>query len=341
MKSVLALATLLIALPVLTAGQTPAQNSAAQKPIASLPPISKETRLEMMHTFLDDLVYIRAAFPMGKTGLTLKNGTLTPQGQDLQRQLALWGPAVKPGDLGRLSAIEVKRDRIRFEINGGPVRKKKWYQRVEVGMDGGTAPIAPSDASANPRGTFVDLVFDRYVPDLNAEQLKELLKPVFDFDAKSPEEAYLDTVPPKVKEAIKNHQVLVGMDTQMVIYAKGRPPKKDREKDGDTEYEEWIYGQPPQDVEFVRFVGDEVVRVETMKVDGQKIVRTQKEIELAPKPTVAAESRPANAPTLRRPGEELPSDSPDAPRRDAPSGMPPPPPPPPAPTGRPPNNIGG
>jgi len=31
-----------------------------------------------------------------------------------------------------------------------------------------------------------------------------------------------------------------------------------------------------QDVDFVRFVGDEVVRVETMKVDGQKIVRVRK-----------------------------------------------------------------
>jgi len=29
-----------------------------------------------------------------------------------------------------------------------------------------------------------------------------------------------------------------------------------------------------------RFVGDEVVRVETMKVDGQKIVRTEKEVIL-------------------------------------------------------------
>ena len=54
----------------------------------------------------------------------------------------------------------------------------------------------------------------------------------------------------------------------------------------------------------MRFVGDEVVRVETMKVDGQKIVRVEKEVDLGA-PTVAKkqEERPANAPTLRRPGE--------------------------------------
>jgi hypothetical protein len=59
----------------------------------------------------------------------------------------------------------------------------------------------------------------------------------------------------------------------------------------------------------VRFVGDEVARLEIMKVGGEKIVRTEKEIELKQAPSVAQEqptTRPANAPTLRRPGEELP-----------------------------------
>jgi hypothetical protein len=46
------------------------------------------------------------------------------------------------------------------------------------------------------------------------------------------------------------------MNREMLIYAKGRPPKKIREKDGEVEYEEWIYGEPPQDVDFVRMVGD-------------------------------------------------------------------------------------
>src|SRR5262249_31837851 len=87
--------------------------------------------------------------------------------------------------------------------------------------------------------------------------------------------------------------------------------------DQGTEYEEWIYGEPPQDVDFVRLVGDEVVRVETMKVNGQKTVRTEKEIDLGgPAVATAAqkEERPAKAPSLRRPGEDAPpSNSPPAP----------------------------
>ncbi len=100
------------------------------------------------------------------------------------------------------------------------------------------------------------LEFDKYVPELTGEQVRNMLAPVFDFKALSQAEAYEKTLPPKVQEAIKNHQVLVGMDRDMVIYAKGRPPKKIRDKDDSgADYEEWIYGDPPQEVDFVRFQG--------------------------------------------------------------------------------------
>jgi len=270
------------------------------------PRISKETREEIVHAFNEELVYVRANFPMGQTGLKLKDGTVSPSGPELQHLIALWGPAAKPGDRARISNVIIKDNYIRFEINGGPIKKQKWYEHIQI-VGANSTTISPSDPSANARGSFVDLYFDKYVPDVTGPELKQLLRPVFDFDAKSAVDAYLETVSPQVKEAIKNHHVLVGMNHEMVIYAKGRPPRKVRETANDVEYEEWIYGTPPQDVDFVRFVGDEVVRVETMKVDGQKIVRVEKEVDLGAS-TVAKkqEDRPANAPTLRRPGEEMP-----------------------------------
>src|SRR5450759_2569755 len=294
------------------------------------PRISKETREQIVHAFNAELVYIRTNFPMGKTGLKLRNGTVTPSGPELQRLMALWGPAAKPGDRARISDVVIKEDHIHFEINGGPIKKQKWYQHIQIQ---GAATVTPggSDSSANARGSFVALYFDKYVPELTGPELKELLRPVFDFDAKSPLEAYLETVSPQVKDAIKNHHVLVGMNREMVIYAKGRPPKKVREHEGGVqngvkkavEYEEWIYGTPPQDVDFVRFVGDEVVRVETMKVDGKKIVRVEKEVDLSA-PTVAQKQgdRPVNAPTLRRPGEEMPESNPANPSSTPPMGAP-------------------
>jgi hypothetical protein len=291
------------------------------------PRITKQTREQIVHAFAYDLVYIRTPFPMGKVGLRLKNGALTPSGPELQQLMALWGPAAKPGDQARITDIVFKDDHIHFEINGGPVKKLKWYQRIQVQGMGGATPVSPSDANANARGSFVDLYFDKYVPEMTGPELKQALRPVFDFDSKSPRDAYLETVSPKVKDAILKHHVLVGMNQDMVIYAKGRPPKKIRERDANqVEYEEWIYGTPPQDVDFVRFVGDEVVRVETMTVDGQKIVRTEKEVDLAT-PALAAKQQesPATAPTLRRPGEEMPEAIPQSPSHIPPVGPTPPP----------------
>lgn len=281
--------------------------------------------MDLIRAFNSELVYVRSPFPMGKTGLTLKDGQLSPNGQQMQNMLAMWGPAVKPGDQARISEIRVKGDRIHFEINGGPVKKQKWYQHIQVGTGRTMSQVGPSDSDANPRGSYVDLVFNDYVPDLNPQELKDLLRPVFDFNAKSAVEAYLETLPPKLRDAIKAHQVLVGMNREMVMASKGRPPKKIREKDGETEYEEWIYGEPPQDVDFVRIVGDEVVRLETMKVDGVKVVKTDREVELAPtvaKSSSEPEARPPDAPSLRRPGEEIDTASPASGRAPLPRSGP-------------------
>jgi hypothetical protein len=290
----------------------------------TLPKMSKATREEIIHAFDEDLVYIRTNFPMGKTGLKLKDGAVTPGSEEIKQLMALWGPAAKPGDRARISGVFIKEDHIRFEINGGPTRQK-WYNRIEIsGSASGT--LTPSDPAANARGSFVDLYFDKYVPEITGPELKLLLRPVFDFDAKSALDAFLETVSPQVKTAVKNHHVLVGMNRDMVIYAKGRPPRRVRENANDVEYEEWIYGVPPQDVDFVRFVGDEVVRVETMKVDGQKIVRVEKEVDLGEETMAKKQTeRPVNAPTLRRPGEEMPDSNPANPSSTPPMAPVPPP----------------
>ncbi len=295
---------------------TPASTTSVQAPAPPIPAhgprMTRQTRLEIIRDFETQLVYARTVFPMGMKGIKLKDGVTTPNGMELQQDLAIWGPAVRPGDPSRISFIRIKDDHIHFEINGGPVHRQKWYQRIQVSGNGGV-PVTGTqqELPANPHGTYLDVYFDKYVPEMTAQQLRDILLPVLDFNAKNKEEAYLDTVPPKVKEAIQAHHVLVGMDTEMVLHARGKAPRKVRERDGEIEYEEWIYGEPPADVDFVRIVNDEVVRVETMKVGGEKIVRTEKEIILdkheKDKDTEAKkepEDRPANAPSLRRQGED-------------------------------------
>ncbi len=299
--SLLITAVLLLALPV-SADDTKSQsNSTSDK-------MTPQNRLQVMRDLTAERVYVRLPFPMGERGLEIKNGVVRPTDQQVASLIAEHGLAAKPGDRVIITNVIVKEKSIVLEINGGPKKHEKWYQHVSVGAGGQAKTIGGAPQSLEAKGSLLTLEFDKEVPNLTGEQVRDLLGPVFDFKALTEAEAYEKTLPPKVQDAIKNHKILVGMDREMVIYAKGRPPKKIRDRD-DTgaDYEEWIYGNPPEEVQFVRFQGELVTRLEIMTVDGQKLVRTEKEVDLKSAETEVADKKPvekpANAPTLRRPGE--------------------------------------
>jgi hypothetical protein len=106
----------------------------------------------------------------------------------------------------------------------------------------------------------VTVDFGKALPDLTVPQLKKILTGVLDFERHSPTVLYAPNVTPEVKEAIKNHNVIVGMDRDAVLSAKGSPDRRVREERNGSEQEDWIYGLPPH-VLFVTFDGDQVVAV--------------------------------------------------------------------------------
>lgn len=295
---------ILLLAPPLFAGDNPPQSGA--KPEKMTP----QTRVLVIRDLTAEHAFARRILPQGEKGLVVKNGKVSPSDAQVMQLVAENGPAAQPGDKCVISNVVLKEKAIILEINGGPKKHQKWYRHIEVGMNGGMTPVGGPDTSLNAHGSMVTLEFDNYVPELTGDQIRGLLAPVLDFKALSVAEAYEKTLPPKLQEAIKNHQVLVGMDKDMVVYAKGRAPKKVRDKDEKGhDYEEWIYGNPPEEVDFVRFSGNIVTRLEIMTVDGQKIVRTEKEVDLpsAEGATEVAKKetpKPANAPSLRRPGED-------------------------------------
>lgn len=304
-SSLLLAAVLLLPLTLLAGDNKSSSSNNSNK-------MTPQTKLLVIRDLTAERVFAKIVLPRGDgVGLQIKDGKISPSDRAVAQMVAEHGFAAKPGDRVIITNVDIKEKSIVFDINGGGKKKQKWYQHVSVGAGGTTAPIgggAPQSLDAS--GTTVTIAFDKYVPELTGEQVRAMLDPVFDFKALTEAEAYEKTLPPKVQDAIKNHKVLVGMDREMVIYAKGRPPKKIRDKD-DTgaDYEEWIYGDPPQEVEFVRFQGNFVARLEIMTVDGGKEVRTQREVELPSDETQVADKqqqpKPANAPTLRRPGEPV------------------------------------
>jgi len=296
------LATAIVLLPLtVTADDSKSPKSSGQ--------MTPQTKILVMRDLQAERVFVKTPLPMGEKGLEIKDGKVSPNQQEVAQLVMLHGFAAKPGDRVVITNVLVREKSIFIEINGGGKKHTKWYQHVSLGAGGGSVTPGGPPPALEAKGSSVTLQFDKYVPELTGDQVRALLAPVFDFKALNQAEAYEKTLPPKVQEAIKNHQVLVGMDREMVVYAKGRAPKKIRDKDDSgADYEEWIYGEPPQEVDFVRFQGTLVTRLEIMTVDGQKIVRTQKEVDLPSRETELAakkaEEKPADAPSLLRPGEQ-------------------------------------
>jgi hypothetical protein len=277
--------------------------------------ITEEHRVLLIRGLQAEHAFAKIALPQGKKGVTIKDGKLSPGEMELGQLIAHEGPAANAGERVLITDMRFEGNKIIFEFNGGPRKSGKWYQHISIGAGGGDMPIAPTNPNAAvSKGSVVTLAFHDYIPDLTAEQAKQLLAPVLDFTAMTVAEAYAKSLPPKVQEAIKSHHVLVGMDKDMVQYTLGRPPKRYRDKDEKGhDYEEWIYGTPPEEVQFVRFIGPTVAMLTVMKVNGEKIVKTEPEIELAAKETeakpeeAAAPKKTMKRPTLLAPGEHDPN----------------------------------
>src|ERR1700691_4607113 len=286
----------------------------------STTPITERTRQQLVRTFQADEAFAVRPLPLGTKGVVLHaNGPLNPSGNAYAEELQKYGISSKPGDKVIITKFEVKPDRILFEFNDGPEKHHHIMQHIEVGGMGGMAPLAQDDGHV-PIGSRMTLVFEKFVPEMTAAEVRKLIIPMIDFSLKTPVEAFADTLPPKLKGAVLNHEVLVGMNREMVLKAVGQPDQKVREMDGQMPFEEWIYGQPPHEVQFVRFNGNRVIRLEIAEVGQPPVIRDKDEtdgyfagqfvrqVRLGDAPPTAPnqEKAPAPAPTLRQPGEKLP-----------------------------------
>jgi hypothetical protein len=258
---------------------------------------------------------------MGGTGVTLiANGKISPDPEAYRKMIYDKGQAAAPGDRVMITALQIKPDRIILDINGGPFAKHRFLSHVSIN----DMPMANTNPDERPTGARITLLFEGPVPEVSAPEVKALLQPIIDFGVKSGDQAYADSLPDPLKNAITAHEVLVGMNHRMVLAALGPPDSKMREQpSGDpngARYEEWIYGHVPQTVRFVRFSGDRVVQVEIAEMGKPMQIHDKNEVGEAQDPadvhTVALGDRVSNeegghntAPTLRQPGDPTDADN--------------------------------
>jgi hypothetical protein len=291
--------------------------------------LDPKARLELLRVMQSEQGFAMRPIPRGHKGLSLEaNGKLEPAGEAYVAMVTSAGLTAKPGDRVVITDVKFDRSKIVFDLNGGPDAKHRFLRHVQLGTGPVMNPVVQQGDDQDPVGGRLTLTFQNHVPELTGPDVKALLAPLISFDVKTPIQAYTDTLPPKLKDAILSHHVLVGMSTDMLLFAKGAPENKSREMDGQMPFEEWIYGKPPSEVDFVRINGNRVIRVEVAKMGESPVVFTKDEVEglmrtdgtpIDPQTTQRVakmgdverdpdKEAPSAPPSLRNPGESLPAD---------------------------------
>jgi hypothetical protein len=292
-------------------------------------PMDPKNRQEVIRIMQSEQGFAMRPFPKGHKGLTLvANGKLEPAGEPYLEVITKEGTSAKPGDRLVLTDVKIENNKIIFEINGGPDKKHRFMRHIQIGTGPVMNPVVQDGNDPDPVGSRLTLDFKERIPELTGAQVKALLAPLISFDVKTPIQAFTDTLPARLKDAILNHHVMVGMSIEMVLFTLGQPERKIREMEGQMPFEEWIYGQPPKDVQFVRINGNRVIRLEVAKMGEKPEIFEKDEVEglmrtdgtpltptAAPR-TVAMGDTTRNSdtqapdapPSLRNPGEGLPQD---------------------------------
>jgi hypothetical protein len=280
--------------------------------------LDERGRRELVRNLDAEQGFAHRALPMG-AGLTLQaNGQLTPSPAEYKKMIYEKGQSAAPGDRVIITSLDFKGDRLILDFNGGPYAKHRFLRHIQIN----DAPMA-ADPAQEATGSRVTLVFEGGIPEISAPEVKALLEPIIDFGVKSSEQAYADTLPPELKDAIAAHEVLVGMNHRMVLAALGAPENKIREQQssdpGGGRYEEWIYGHVPQTIRFVRFVGDRVTVVEIAalgkpieihdkdEMGGFNPPAPTREVAMGDQQPAGEQDKPAAPPSLRLPGEPVPT----------------------------------
>ena len=222
-------------------------------------PMDRDARGDLIRGLLKEVAVSKVPMPRGKKGVRVDTQGKLDQ-RDAESEIRTNGMAIRPGMPVEITKIVFKSSELIFELNGGGKSGKKWYQHIEIGMGTQTSPIGSQQPPTLAYGSSITVALAKSSQNLTVPQVKTILAGVLDFERHSPTVLYSPVVPPKVKEAIKKHEVLVGMDRDAVLSAKGTPDRRVRETRDGVEQEDWIYGIPPH-VLFVTFDGEQVVSV--------------------------------------------------------------------------------
>ena len=243
-------------------------HAAKQGTIVPPPPsgrLTEQDKLDIVRYVDGEFAKVVRPLPSTKEGFLIQPGKkIDPQ--VLNTALMENLPAANPGDTVQITAVKFQSKRILIDINGGSDPHESWRNRIHLSIG---LPIPTVQQSQNQPpgvqrvGSTLILDFGHSVPNVSPEEIKQYLSPFLNFSGEpSAAKDWIDTISPQFRQAIAQHQAIVGMNRQMVLAALGEAGRKVRDFQPDgSQTEDWIYGNPPGTTIFVTFSGNKVVRV--------------------------------------------------------------------------------
>ena len=144
-------------------------------------PLQPMSRLSLVRFIDGELVQVVRSIPAGKKGFHMKAGVPLNENA-LRMAVASAGSAINPGDHAQITNLDFKDKEIIVDVNGGGKGKTRLRDRIHLEVGGvptmSTTPDTPVNTNA---GATLYLDFDKPVPDMTADDLKQFLAGVLDF----------------------------------------------------------------------------------------------------------------------------------------------------------------
>src|SRR6266704_1419672 len=162
-------------------GQTQSQSKATSG--AKNTTLQENSKLALIRYVSGEFAKAVKPLPAGKEGLHVNVGKPQDSGL-LDRAVATHGAAVNTGDKVQITKLEFRDHQIIVDLNGGGRGKRHWRDHLQIGLGGGypTARTTSAQETGPPglqpgMGSTIFLEWNKSVPDLAPDDLKQILSP--------------------------------------------------------------------------------------------------------------------------------------------------------------------
>ena len=133
--------------------------------------LTDDQRIEILRGLTAEYAKVKVLLPRSKKVLELSTDGAWDKAKWAEAAKER-GPAGRVGDIIQVTHVDIDKDRVVLELNGGGGSGRKWYDHVQIGMGNATSPISQGATNA-PGGTVIALTFGGPIGQVDSAEIKK------------------------------------------------------------------------------------------------------------------------------------------------------------------------